>query len=148
MQYVFDFFSLLCVKTINCCFCHLPAGPTNADCCVRDKIFNLRTQLCGYVELNSGLFDELQNSRVLKKKQLSRIQAALRGKDVTDFDKIDGLLTCLLKKDRYIDVFMSCLEKTDQEHIINYIDGNGGELLKLLLSVNCLMCLIIVGDCA
>ena len=92
-----------------------------------DKIFSLQSKLRDYIEPDAGLLDELLSREVLTNEQCARIRAQSCGVDPTVFDKTDRLLSCLLDNEQTdYDLFMTCLENTDQKHVVNYINNNGG----------------------
>ena len=89
---------------------------------VRDKIIRLRSTLCDYIEPDMGLLDKMLSVGVLTNRHVAHIR-----RDAADDDKTQRMLTCLLDNEQTeYDLFMKCLENTDQKHVVNYISSNGG----------------------
>ena len=90
---------------------------------LRSKIVTLRSRLALIVEPDFGLLDELLSLDVLTLPQLAHVQSKStvykRNKAVLD-------LMVSLSEDQCAK-FVKALQRTSQQHIVNFITQNGGQ---------------------
>jgi len=109
--------------------------------CVRDvldtpphimsNIMRLKSDLGNIIEPDFGLLDELVRLEVLTRRQLAKVRSA----DKTVYEKSDAVLDLLETEDQ-CDKFVTALQRTDQQHVVNLITQNGGQ--SRYLSLSCL----------
>jgi len=85
-----------------------------------DSIRRLKHYLSEFIEPDFGLLNQLLNNEVLNSRQCAKV----RGKE-TVFDRNDVLLE-LLASEEQCRKFLDALERTDQQHVANFIRHNGG----------------------
>jgi len=73
------------------------------------------------VEPDFGLLDHLLRLDVLTRRQIASVRA-----ERTAYDRNDALLE-LLTTDNQCDQFLNALQRTDQEHVANFVTYNGGQ---------------------
>jgi len=81
----------------------------------------LKSQLSDIIEPDFGLLDELVTLDMLTLSQLDEVQSKR-----TVNRRNDALLK-LLTSEEYCDKFLTALQRTQQEHVVNFIKENGGE---------------------
>ena len=89
---------------------------------VSDSIERLKSRLSDIIEPDFGLLDELVTLDVLTDRQYSKIRSG----DKTAYEQNDALLD-LLTSEEQRDKFLTALQRTQQEHVVNYIKENGGQ---------------------
>jgi len=85
-----------------------------------DSIRRLKHYLSEFIEPDFGLLNRLLNNEVLNSRQCAKV----RGKE-TVFDRNDALLELLVSEEQ-CRKFLDALERTDQQHVANFIKHNGG----------------------
>jgi len=95
---------------------------------VAATIKKLRSQLSNIIETDFGLLDQLLSLDVLTRRQLAKVRS-----QTTVYERSDAILDLLETEDK-CDKFLIALQRTGQQHIVNYIMANGGQ--KINPSVN------------
>ena len=85
-----------------------------------DCIKRLKSRLSDVMEPDFGLLDELVTLDVLTDRELDDVQS-----ERTVYRRNDALLD-LITSDEHCDKFLTALHRTQQEHVVNFIKGNGG----------------------
>ena len=88
---------------------------------VSDSIERLKSRLSDIIEPDFGLLDELFTLDVLTDRELDDVQS-----ERTVYRRNDALLD-LLTSDEQRDKFLTALQRTQQEHVVNFIKENGGQ---------------------
>jgi len=83
-------------------------------------ITTMKCELADFIEPDFGLLDELLGTEVLTRRQSARVRS-----ERTVYERNDALLDLLTLKDQGVK-FLKALERTDQQHVINYTTQNGG----------------------
>jgi len=86
-----------------------------------DTIMRLRSQLSDIIEPDFGLLDELLCLGVLTRKQYEDIQSEQRA----PYRRTDAVLDLLTSEQ--CNKFMLALRRTQQHHVVNYMNENGGK---------------------
>jgi len=85
------------------------------------NIMRLKSDLANIIEPDFGLLDQLLSLDVLTRRQLAKVRS-----ERTVYERNDALLDLLVTEDQ-CDKFVKALQRTHQEHIVNYITQNGGQ---------------------
>ena len=85
------------------------------------NIMRLKSYLANIIEPDFGLLDQLLSMDVLTRRQLANVRSGR-----TVYDRNDALLDLLETEDQ-CEKFVKALQRTHQEHIVNYIIQNGGQ---------------------
>jgi len=85
-----------------------------------ESIRRLKHCLSEFIEPDFGLLNQLLNNEVLNSRQCAKIR-----KKETVFDRNDVLLELLVSEEQ-CRKFLDALERTDQQHVANFIRHNGG----------------------
>jgi len=83
-------------------------------------ITTLKSSLADFIEPDFGLLNDLLRLHVLTRRQVASIC-----KKETVYDRNDALLDLLTSDDQCIN-FLTALQRTGQQHVINYITQSGG----------------------
>jgi len=86
-----------------------------------DYIVRLKPQLSEIIEPDFGLLDQLLRLDVLTRSQLDDVQS-----ERTVYRRNNALLDLLTSDEQY-DNFLTALQVTQQEHVVNFIKENGGQ---------------------
>jgi len=89
---------------------------------IRSNIIRLEYDLGYIIEPDFGLLDELVSLEVLTHRQLVKV----RSTDKTVYERSEAVLDLLETEDQ-CDKFITALQRTDQEHVVNFITQNGGQ---------------------
>jgi len=84
-------------------------------------IATLKSSLTEFIEPDFGLLNDLLRLHVLTRQQA----ASVRNK-ATVYDRNDALIELLTTEDQCVK-FLEALQRTDQQHVINFITQNGGQ---------------------
>ena len=84
-------------------------------------ITTLKDQLAEFIEPDFGLLDELLKQKVLTRRQFAKI----RSKE-TVYERNDALLELLTSEDQCVKL-LEALQRTSQQHVVNFITQNGGQ---------------------
>ena len=85
----------------------------------------LKSDLANIVEPDFGLLDQLLSLGVLTRRELAKVRS-----ERTVFERNDAMLD-LLVSDVQCSKFVKALQRTDQQHIINFIIQNGGQKITM-----------------
>ena len=85
----------------------------------------LKSDLANIVEPDFGLLDQLLSLGVLTRRQLAKVRS-----ERTVYERNDAMLD-LLVSDVQCNKFVKALQRTDQQHIINFITQNGGQKITM-----------------
>jgi len=88
-----------------------------------ESIIRVKSQLPDITEPDFGLLDQLLRLEVLSLRQYTKI----RSLDKTAFERNDAVLD-LLVSEKHCSKFLTALQKTDQQHVVNFITRNKGTL--------------------
>jgi len=86
------------------------------------NIVNLKSCLPDIIEPDFGLLDELLGLGVLTDRQFDKV----RGGDKVAYERSEAVLDLLVSEDQG-DKFLKALQRTGQQHVINFITENGGQ---------------------
>ena len=95
--------------------------PDKAFFCISDSIKRLKSQISDIMEPDFGLLDQLVILGVLTLRELGDVQS-----ERTVYRRNDALLD-LLTSDEHCDKLLTALQRTQQEHVMNFIKENGGQ---------------------
>ena len=88
---------------------------------ILSAISNLKSSLAEFIEPDFGLLNELFGLDVLTLRQLADVDG-----ERTVHKRNDALLDLLTSADQ-CDKFLKALQRTDQQHVVNFITQNGGQ---------------------
>jgi len=91
------------------------------DDSILSSITTLASSLSDYIEPDFGLLSELLRLDVLSRRQVATVR-----KKETVFDRNDALLELLQSEEQCVK-FLEALQRTDQQHVVNFITQNGGQ---------------------
>jgi len=91
---------------------------------------NLKDRLVDIIEPDFGLLDELLKLEVLNRRQYNKIRSG----DKAAYERSDAMLDLLTTEDK-CDKFLKALQRTEQQHVTNFITQNGGQKLNLQLNL-------------
>ena len=80
----------------------------------------LKSDLANIIEPDFGLLDQLLSLDVLTRRQLAEVCS-----ERTVYKRNDALLDLLVSEDK-CDKLLTALRQTEQQHVVNYIEQNGG----------------------
>jgi len=89
-------------------------------CSVLSAITTLKSLLAEMIEPDFGLLDRLLATKVLTRRQISKVHS-----ERTVYDRNDTLLDLLTGEDQ-CNEFVRALQRTNQPHVVNFIRQNGG----------------------
>ena len=89
------------------------------------SITALKSRLSDLIEPDYGLLDELLRLEVLSRRQYAKIRTG----DKTVYERNDALLDLLTTEDK-CDKFLEALQRTGQQHVVNYVTQNGGHFSR------------------
>ena len=87
---------------------------------ISDSIKRLKSQLSDLIEPDFGLLDELVRLDVLTLSQLEEVQSK------RTVNRQNDTLLKLLTSEEQRDKLLTALQRTQQEHVVNFIRENGG----------------------
>ena len=87
-------------------------------------ITTLKSSLADYIEPDFGLLNELLRLHVLTRRQANDVRS-----ERTVFRKNDALLELLTSEEQCVK-FLTALQRTAQQHVVNFITQNGGQKHK------------------
>jgi len=105
-----------CSKCI--CYCSLFVI---SDVIFTDSIVRLKSRLSDLIEPDFGLLDELLRLDVLTHREYDDVCS-----NETATHRTEAILDLLTSADQ-CDKFLKALQRTDQQHVVNYIIENGGQ---------------------
>jgi len=86
------------------------------------NIVNLKSDLPDIIEPDFGLLHKLLGLGVLTGRQYDKIRVG----DKPAYERSEAVLE-LLVTDEQCDKFLQALQRTGQQHVVNYITENGGQ---------------------
>ena len=95
------------------------------------SIMRLKSDLANIIEPDFGLLDELLSLEVLTRRQYATVRS-----ERTVFERNDALLDLLVSEDQ-CDKFVTALQRTGQQHVVNFLRQNGGQKLCSVISHQC-----------
>ena len=98
------------------------------------KIVRLKSRLVNIVEPDFGLLDELLSMAALTLPELADVQS----KRIV-YKRNKAALDLLATQD-HCDKFVKALQRTSQQHVVNFITQNGGEKHHDVLLLSCVRC--------
>ena len=99
----------------------IPDEAFRTSASIMDYIVRLKPQLSEIIEPDFGLLDQLLRLDVLTRSQLDDVQS-----ERTVYRRNNALLDLLTSDEQY-DNFLTALQVTQQEHVVNFIKENGGQ---------------------
>ena len=105
--------------TIHCCQYVVTAADEKAI--ILSAITTLKSLLAGFIEPDFGLLSELLHLDVLTRRQVASVR-----KKETVFDRNDALLDLLTSEEQCVK-FLTALQQSGQQHVVNFITQNGGQ---------------------
>ena len=96
----------------------------NADDCshILSAITNLKDRLADIIEPDFGLLDELLRLEVLSRRQYNKVRSG----DKAAYERSDAVLHLLTTENQCVS-FLRALQRTSQQHVVNYVTQNGGQ---------------------
>jgi len=92
------------------------------------NVMRLKSDLAHIIEPDCGLMDQLFSLEVLTDIQLAEVCS-----QETVFERNDTMLYLLESEDQ-CEQFIVALQRTDQQHVINFLSQNGGQEHRYLQS--------------
>jgi len=89
---------------------------------ILSNTMRLKSALSDIVEPDFGLLDELLRLMVLTRRQYDDIRSEKRAA----YRRSEAVLDLLETEDQ-CDKFVTALQRTDQQHVVNFITQNGGQ---------------------
>jgi len=96
-----------------------------------EKVSRLKSALTNIVEPDFGLLDELLSLEVLTLPELADVRS-----ERTVYRRTAALLN-LLRAEEQCNKFLTALQRTQQPHIVNFVEQNGGWKTAILHLVKC-----------
>ena len=88
---------------------------------VVSSIETLKYQLANFIDPDFGLLDHLLRLNVLTHREVAAIRS-----ERTVYTRNDALLELLTSEDKCVN-FLQALQRTGQQHVVNYVTQNGGQ---------------------
>ena len=88
---------------------------------ISDSIKRLKCRLSDIIQPDFGLLDELVRLRMLTRSQLEEVQSE------STVNRRNNALLKLLTSEEDCDKFLTALQQTQQQHVVNFITENGGQ---------------------
>jgi len=88
---------------------------------ISDSIKRLKCRLSDIIQPDFGLLDELVRLRMLTRSQLEEVQSE------RTVNRRNNALLKLLTSEEDCDKFLTALQQTQQQHVVNFITENGGQ---------------------
>jgi len=85
------------------------------------SIVALKARLPDFIEPGFGLLDHLLSQEVLTRNQYDKVRAG----DKAAHERSKSLLDMLISEDQ-CEKFLKALQRTGQQHVVNFITQNGG----------------------
>ena len=98
------------------------------------NITGLKSTLSNFIEPDFGLLDELLRLGVLTRRQFDDIRSERRAA----YRRSEAVLDLLVSEDK-CEKLVKALQRTGQQHVVNYIKQNGGQYL-------CYPCQLMLDD--
>jgi len=88
---------------------------------VVSSIKNLKYRLADFIDPDFGLLDRLLCLNVLTPREVADVRS-----ERTVYRRNDALLELLTSEDKCVK-FLQALQRTGQQHVVNYVTQNGGQ---------------------
>jgi len=88
---------------------------------ILSHIMRLKSDLSNIIEPDFGLLDQLLHLEVLSRRELADVRS-----EKTVYRRNDAMLDLLVSEDQ-CDKFVRALQRTGQQHIVNFVAQNGGQ---------------------
>jgi len=85
------------------------------------SIKNLNYRLADFIDPDFGLLDHLLRLNVLTHRDVADVRS-----ERTVYRRNDALLELLTSEDKCVN-FLQALQRTGQQHVVNYVTQNGGQ---------------------
>jgi len=96
----------------------------DGEASILSAITTLKSSLADFIEPDFGLLNELLRLDVLTRRQVASVRNA-----GTVYDRNDALLDLLTSEEQCVK-FLTSLQRTGQQHVVNFITQNGGQKQK------------------
>lgn len=107
---------------VLCCFCVISDDIPH----VLDNIVKLKFRLSDMIEPDFGLLDHLLSLDVLTRREYDKVRAG----DKAKYERSGAMLDLLVSEDQSKKL-LKALQRTGQQHVVNFITQNGGQLCSL-----------------
>ena len=88
---------------------------------ILSSITTLKSRLADFIQPDFGLLNDLLHLEVLTPRQMDDVRS-----ERTVYGRNDALLDLLTTEDKCVK-FLNALQRTDQQHVVNFITQNGGQ---------------------
>jgi len=86
------------------------------------SIMRLKSRVSDIIETDFGLLDELLSLEVLSRRQYNKVRTGY----MVTYERSDAVLDMLTTEDQCVK-FLTALQRTGQQHVVNVIRQNGGQ---------------------
>ena len=86
-----------------------------------DSVVRLKSRLSDIIETNFGLLGELLSLEVLSRRQYDKVRAG----DKATYERSEAVLDMLTSEQQCVR-FLTALQRTGQQHVVNVVTQNGG----------------------
>jgi len=107
--------------THTSCFCYV-LFPDDVPRTLANSIATLKPRLSDFIEPDFGLLDHLLSMEVLTRREFEDVRSERRGAWRRNAAVLD-----LLASEDQCDKFLTALQLTGQQHVVNFITENGGQ---------------------
>ena len=94
---------------------------TDTEPGILSAITTLKYRLADIIEPDFGLLDELLRLEVLSRRQYNKVRSG----EKAAYERSDAVLDLLTSEEQCVK-FLKALQRTHQEHVVNFITQNGG----------------------
>jgi len=106
------------MQSICCYVLFLDEAPSTLD-----SIGRLKPQLLDFIDPDFGLLDHLLSLEALTSRQYEKVRAG----DKAAYERTEAVLDLLTSEDQ-CGKFLKALQLTGQQHVVNFITQNGGQI--------------------
>ena len=96
--------------------------PADDETRILPAVAALKYRLGDFTDPDFGLLEELLRLDVLTRRQCAKIRSG----DKTVYERNDAILDLLTSEEQCVK-FLKALQRTGQQHVVNYIEQNGGQ---------------------
>ena len=93
----------------------------HADDRILPAITALKYRLADFIDPDFGLLEDLLTLGVFTRREISDVRS-----ERTVYERNDALLDLLTSEEQCVK-FLKALQRTGQQHVVNYIEQNGGQ---------------------
>ena len=108
-----------CIK--HCAVHSLVCAVMHADDRILPAITALKYRLADFIDPDFGLLEDLLTLGVFTRREISDVHS-----ERTVYERNDAMLDLLTSEDQCVK-FLNALQRTGQQHVVNYIEQNGGQ---------------------